>query len=155
MKEYNNQSLYDMAIKNGLLDKSITYKQFSTVVKDFNKKVSLEILDGYIFKSPIGKIEIRKRERKVAAIDWNESKKYRADLIAEGKIPFNKDTAPDGIKWFKYFTHNMDYLWKWTKHATYGYWRFQACKDNKRKIGKVVREKVANQTIKEVEYGFL
>lgn len=155
MKEYNSKSLYNLAISNGHLDKEITYKEFSTVIRSFNKKIADEIVKGYVYKSPISKFEIKRRERKHRAIDWKESFACKEELISNGIVPYDKKEAPEGTKWFRYYIHNIDYVWKWTKQAAFGFWRFHASKPNKRKIGRLVKEKVDNDTIKEVNYEFL
>lgn len=155
MVEHNAKSLYDRAISHGYLDKSITYKEFSTITRAFNKRISDEILGGYVFRSPINKFEIRRRERKLRAINWKESFDEREAIRARGEVPYDKENAPNGIKWFRYYTHNMEYVWKWTKHAAMGYWKFSASRENKKKIGRLVNKKVGDGTIKEMNYEFL
>lgn len=103
---------------------------FKEVIYRFNTKVSDEILyKGYTFRPGFGlsstrikkiKTDLRIRKR----INWDESLKYKAQLIAEGKLPFKvlewdserrpiKDNG--GEKWFVYFEGDFDYLWNWNK----------------------------------------
>ena len=63
----------------------------------------------------LSSIRIRKKKRVRANIDWGTSNKNKERILAEGKVPFNKDSAPDGIKWLAYHTSDYEYWWYWNK----------------------------------------
>lgn len=112
-------------INNSEMDKDL----FKEIIYRFNTKISDEILKGYIFRpgSGIGNTRIKKvrtDNRKKKRVNWNESNKLKAQIIAEGNIPFkvterNEEGKPvtdnGGVKWLVYFNTSFDYLWHWGK----------------------------------------
>lgn len=69
-------------------------------------------------------------------IDWPASNKRRQQLIDEGKTPYSKTTAPDGVKWFVYFTGQDYYVrFYWDKYAAQvenkSVYRFEATRGKK------------------------
>ena len=94
-------------------------EDFLKCTAEFNKRIAQKILEGYKFRIPSvgGQLEIKVRERKKKSkrftdINWDESLKYKQELIDKGEVPYNKETAPDGVKWFVY--HEGPYcLWNW------------------------------------------
>ena len=46
-------------------------------------------------------------------IDWGESIKNKQTLIDAGITPYDKNTAPDGVKWFIYHNEDYTYWFKW------------------------------------------
>lgn len=100
------------------------------VLNMFNKELSDEILKGYIFKigRGLGVIKIKKvlcDTRIKKRINWNESKKLKAELELQGKLPFKvierdengKNIADNGgVNWFVYFDNAFDFLWHWSKN---------------------------------------
>lgn len=111
------------------------YNIFQKVIFKFNVKVSnLIVSQGYVLYlgSGLGHVRIKKvncmfkkngdlKENK--RIDWNESNKKKAEIIARGGIPYKvmeregdkivKDNG--GERWFVYFNYEWDYLWYWSK----------------------------------------
>lgn len=118
-RQYKLKDLYKIVISTGKLDKEITYEEFSTVIRDFNKEVSSRIINNaYKFNFGIGTIEVKRSPRRGVSIDWNSSKKLKQEIIDRGDIPFNKKDAPEGIKWFIYFDSKDYFKWNWFKDTS-------------------------------------
>ena len=70
----------------------------------------------------LGGLSVVRVERNFASkntrnINWPASNKQRADLIKEGKTPYSKTDAPDGIKWFVFLNEHDYYLrFHWNKY---------------------------------------
>lgn len=140
------KELYDICQKNAIIDKDITYKEFYDVTREFNKMMSDEINKGYQFDTIIGEFGVVKKDRVRRYIDWGSSNKKKMQLIEEGKIPFNKKTAPEGEDWLIYFTSTVNFTWKWIQAASVKtFYYFMPCTDNKRKLGREVKRRIANQ----------
>jgi hypothetical protein len=135
--------VYKTCVNFNTIDKKeISYKEFYRVVRLFHRLISSKIIDGYKFNSEVGTIEIDKKPRPGRMVDWGNSNARKQRIIAEGKIPFNKETAPNGEHWLCYFTDSTHYKWKWNKSAgVLGCVLFIACTDNKKKLGKEVNRK--------------
>lgn len=146
IEKIHAKQLYVIAKENDLLHNDIEYLEFSKVSREFNRILSTKIMEGYKFMSPFGQFEILKRHRAKKSIDWKSSKDKRQRLLDEGKIPYNKKDAPDGEKWFIYFTNEVHYYWKWIKHSAIIFYHFLPSMGNKRRLGKIVKQKIANQT---------
>lgn len=149
-----NKSLIKMrkeleSINDSEMDKDL----FKEIIYRFNTKISDEILKGYIFRPGhgIGNIRIKKvrtDNRKKKRVNWNESNKLKAKIIAEGGLPF-KVTERDaegkpianngGVKWLVYFDTLVDYLWHWGKKTANSlnvpYYKFSPTQYNNTKNG--------------------
>ena len=118
-------------------DNYITEDLFKEVLYKFNNKISDEIVyKGYTFKlgGGLGFIRIKKVNaiynrdgslRTKKRINWGESNKLKAELIKEGKIPYQVLTRDEegkilthngGENWFIYHSNDFDYLWNWNKN---------------------------------------
>lgn len=146
-KQYRLKEIYKIAIDNNLLPKNIEYKDFYYIVRDFNKSVSNKIInDHYKFAFGLGLIEVLRTNRKGKSIDWHTSKQLKQALIDSGKTPFNKETAPEGEKWFVYFEGKDYFKWHWFKDKgcdfvkNVKYYVFKPMADNIKKVGKAVKE---------------
>ena len=75
------------------------------------------ILDGKEFNMGynLSTLSVVRMERdpRNPGIDWGESNKYKAELLAEGTELYNKDTD-EGIKWHIYYTDSeyLKYYWR-------------------------------------------
>jgi hypothetical protein len=108
----------------------VNNKVFNFITTRFNMRIVDEIVNGYNFVAPhIGNIYVIRRQRGRRPVDWGRSNEYKDKLIAAGKTPYNKDTAPDGEKWL--FYHDGEY-------AHYYFWRQSACRSDNRKDYKFV-----------------
>jgi hypothetical protein len=152
-----NKALIKMRKELDIINKSEMDKDlFKEIIYRFNTKVSDEILKGYVFRPGfgIGNTRIKKvrtDNRKKKRVNWNESNKAKAKIIAEGNIPFKvterdedgKPTANNGgIKWLVYFDTLFDYLWHWGKKTATSlnvpYYKFRPTKyNNTSKDGKL------------------
>ncbi len=131
-----------------ILNKSNSLNISETIFKEilykFNNKVSNEIITkGYSFRPGFALSEFRIKkiltDRRIKKrINWGESNKLKAEIIARGEIPFKvltKDefkrpvTDNGGVKWFVYFNTLVDYLWHWNKKqvrvTNSAYYRFR------------------------------
>lgn len=154
---HNLKSLYELCIRNGYIKKTIDYKTFSTVAREFHKEISEKVLRGYEFRPAenLGVFHIIKDIRRGKTINWGESNKRKAEIIASGRIPYDKEKAPDGIYYLIYFEDNEYFKWKWFKEKPTQFIRnvkfylFKPCTYNRRTISKVIK---ADNLIKE-NYG--
>lgn len=90
------------------------------VIKKFNAALVKEIVEeGYEFFLGHGltSIRIKRRIRENPEINNPASYQKRKQIIAEGKIPYNKDTAPNGERWRVYRTERYKFRWYWSKKS--------------------------------------
>lgn len=94
------------------------YWMYKEVLARFNKKASDQIIFGKAlnFGSRIGNLLIKKirRNYEKAIIDWGESKKFKAQLIASGQTP-RSDEHPNGENWLIYFSDPWYLRWAWAR----------------------------------------
>ena len=119
-KAKSENKLYEKNIDKLKL-KIINYTQYKFIVSNFNEMVSDKIItDGYVLKLDyhLGEIRIikKKRAENKLPINWNASNKVKEAIIANGDIPYNKVTAPEGKEWLVYFTEPYGYYWYWSKY---------------------------------------
>ena len=96
---------------------NISFEEYEFIIKKFNTKLTEKIIQGYIFKTCFGvQLQIIKRKRLKANIDWNESNKIKKQLLLENKEVYNKETNPNGVKWFSFHTSDYVYYWYWKKN---------------------------------------
>lgn len=149
------RDIYDLLITEGIIDKKeIPFKEFRPVIKEFYKLISNEIIfKAYKFTvGEIGEFKIVRDKRRGKSINWGASNKRKQELIDAGEVPFNKDNAPDGVKWFIY--HEGDYFkWQWYKSHTYvkniNVTAFRATRTNRVAVGAAVK----NDPFAETTYG--
>jgi hypothetical protein len=145
---HNLKSIYNVCLENEYIPKGITYKEFFTTLNSFHKEISPKIMFGYKFRpnGRLGVFNVVKDIRRGKTINWGDSNKLKAAIIAQGGIPYDKKTAPDGEKWHVYYMDNEYFKWKWFKEGATEfiknskYYIFKACTKNRRTVGKVVNE---------------
>lgn len=116
-----------------------TYKVYKFIIGEFNKKTSIEILNGESLNLGfrLGSIRIQKKRRykgdenvesfdphNYKVVNLGESNKFKQELIDKGFIPYkaikdeNGKVIGDngGHKWLIYFTDDFSYWWYWNKH---------------------------------------
>ena len=100
-----------------LTDEIISETEFRFILQEFNSNIADEIIKGYHFNpgNYIGLIRIKKKKRVGKNVNWGDSNKKKAEILARGGIPYNKETAPDGEEWLVYFISEYAYWWYWNK----------------------------------------
>lgn len=104
------------------LNKSlIPYETYLKMLAASNLEIAKYILAGNVYTfGHVGKLYIREKARTFffkgrkanLPVDWGLSNKYKAELIKQGKTPYDSVTAPHGIKWHCY--HDSDFAyWFW------------------------------------------
>lgn len=149
------KDIYDLLVNEGIIDKKeIKIQEFKKVVKEFHQLISHEIVfKAYKYKfGEIGEFSIVRDKRRGKSINWGASNKRKQEIIDSGQIPFNKETAPDGIKWFIY--HEGDYFkWHWYKSNTFvkniNVTSFRSTRTNRVAVGTAVK----NDPFAETTYG--
>lgn len=103
----------------------IPFNDFKLIINDFNKMVMDEVITkGCRFRplNSLGPIYIERIKRadhiNNSSVDWKASLAHREELIKSGKIPYNKETAPDGVKWFILFDTDHIARFRWRKSTT-------------------------------------
>lgn len=145
---HNLKSIYNICVKNELIPKDTTYKEFFTTLNTYHREISDKIMKSYIHKpnEQLGSFNVIRDIRRGKTINWGESNKLKDLLIKTGKVPYNKETAPDGEMWHIYYTDNDYFKWKWFKEGATQYLKnakyyvFRACSRNRRTVGKVIKE---------------
>ena len=93
---------------------------FKEVLARFNKKAADAVIFGQAFNfgSRIGHLLIKKirRNYEKPVVDWGESKKLKASIIAKGLTPRDKDN-PNGEDWLIYFSDPWYLRWAWSKKS--------------------------------------
>lgn len=120
--QQNKQRLKELSkLPSEQKEKIINYNQFKEIITLFNKKASDYIVQGenLNLQNRLGYIQIRKiipTIRSTSRIDWNESKKYKQELISKGEIPKDKEN-PDGKDWLIYINQPFYLRWAWVKRG--------------------------------------
>lgn len=98
--------------------KVVPYWMFKEVIGRFNKKCANSVIFGQVlnFQSRLGYLLIKKirRNYEKPVVDWGESKKMKAEIIASGQIP-RDDEHPDGENWLNYYSDPWYLRWAWHK----------------------------------------
>lgn len=98
----------------------LTSTKYIAIIRALNVEISNHVIRGglYSFSKELSHIYIKEkiRDTHVNGINWGESNKFKAQLIAEGKTPYDKKLNPDGEKWFVYHTNTYNYWWKWNSN---------------------------------------
>jgi hypothetical protein len=95
----------------------ISKQLFVDICSEFNMMIIDYILDGKEFNMGynLSTLSVVRMERdpRNPGIDWGESNKYKAELLADGTELYNKDTG-DGVKWHIYYTDSeyLKYYWR-------------------------------------------
>lgn len=121
--EMNLKDLYKIYIREGGV---LSYNKYKEVIETFNKELIQKIIKtGYEFEAPYrcGIIKVIQLERRYSvtetgtirgAIDWGESNKLKAVIIANGDLPLKGDNG--GEPWLCYHTSATYFSWVWTAH---------------------------------------
>lgn len=107
---------------------AVDYAVFKEILERLFKKLAKRIIYGYKFTIGygVGLIEVVKIARTFStnengvpkvAVDWGASNKRKAELLKEGRTPYKKKTAPNGVKWLVFHTALSYYRWKWYKKS--------------------------------------
>jgi hypothetical protein len=116
----NKSKLKDLEkLPQDLKEVLIDYNQFKAILNTYNRKASLEIINGATLNlsNKLGYIQIRKIEpsiKSVSRIDWKASLDYKQELAASGKTPKSKE-APEGLNWLVYRNQSFYLRWAWIK----------------------------------------
>lgn len=111
------------------------YEIYLELLKRSNFEISKHIVKGgYYTFGNVGKIYVREKPRTFLfkgrpvklPIDWGLSNKYKEELIKQGKVPYDKNNAPFGVKWHIYHTSDYGYWFWWEAGpiANRGFFRF-------------------------------
>jgi hypothetical protein len=99
---------------------TLAYAAFNAICTAFNQEAMAQIVKGKTFDMgrDLGKLSIIRIQRNFQkpAIDWNESLKYKQELLDQGEELYTEET-PHGIKWFVYFTTEWFIRFYWEKKA--------------------------------------
>lgn len=103
----------------------IPFTTFTKIINKVNTKIIDRIVEeNYEFNplSSFGSLHVIKNENHNLRVNWGESNKRKAELIAEGKIPYKKADAEsnpnyNGIKWLSYHP-SLDFFLQWSKIYT-------------------------------------
>lgn len=97
------------------------YEAYLKLLGCSNFEIAKHIVKGgYYTFGNVGKLYVREKARTFLfkgrpvkqPIDWGLSNKYKAELIEQGKVPYDQNSAPHGVKWHIY--HDSDYAyWFW------------------------------------------
>ena len=111
---------------------NITYDEFAHIIRTFNRGLGDQILLGYtVSLGHGGLLGVRKKQNankfkeKVTRIDWGNSNKAKADIIAKGGLPyeayrdknFNIIGDNGGEKWLVYHSKEADVWLYWDKSS--------------------------------------
>lgn len=126
--------------------KHITQTVYNVIVKEYNYNLFTEVLEGNMFSlGTLGSFFIHKVDktyRKKMKVDWEETNKLKAELIAKG-IPLCSKENPDGAKYIIYKTATQELYFGWkhfmnTRRDTYNY-RFEFIRSGNKKYYPVCR----------------
>lgn len=104
----------------------IPFTTFSLILKTYNDRIIHSVLKGNTFPmGQLGSLSVTRKPRLfhldesvgviTKNINWHESNKKRQELIDQGITPYDKNTAPDGVKWFIYHDEPYTYWYKWIR----------------------------------------
>jgi len=118
------------------------YYSFNYLNTAVNNEMAKSILRGYNFNFGVGvvnmgTIKVQEIERKYnedgtptdKSINWEESNLLKQALIADNIEVYNKETSPNGRKWFIYHTEPFVYYINWVismySHKMIKYFKFE------------------------------
>jgi hypothetical protein len=102
----------------------VPYTVFKTICHLYNTHLVSSVLKGVEFPlGRLGSLSIIRKPRLFVMdekdgvptknINWHLSLKRKEELIAQGITPYNKETNPDGVKWFVYHDEPFTYWFRW------------------------------------------
>lgn len=99
-------------------EKPMVYWMFREILLRHNRKVADAIIFGDVYNvgNFVGRILIKKIKRNYekAVPNWGESKKRKAELIAQGIQP-KDEQHPNGEEWMVFYTDPWYLRWAWAK----------------------------------------
>lgn len=135
-------------------EKVIPYWLFKTVIERYNKKISEAIIQGATvnLENHLGYIKIRKINRnfKKVTVNWGESNKKKAEIIAAGETPKDQDN-PNGKNWLIHYTDPYYFRWAWIRKngssifKNQTVYEFRPTSDPSKKGGEVDKKKLGNR----------
>jgi len=132
----------------------MTYKTFVKIIELYNKKAIQALIEGSSInlKNNLGYLYImvkRKKDKYVFSnINWGASKKYRDELIAEGKTPKSKEN-PKGKNWFQFYEEDDYFRVAWVKNygacrvknnLVYAFYPFKSKKGMTKSLVKAIKK---------------
>ena len=97
---------------------SLSYKAFVAVCTMFNVLAMAEIVKGKTLDmgARLARLSIIRLPRNFnkPAIDWNETKKFKQELLDAGETLYSEDT-PHGVKYFVHFMTDWFIRFYWEK----------------------------------------
>ena len=123
---------------------------FKELCFDFNEEVIDMILEGGEFNmgNNLSTISVLRMERdpNKRVIDWAESNKYKAELIANGNKLYNNTTG-EGVRWHIYYTDDYYCKYYWYKgrckiknKSVYRFDASRGIKGNKEKLTRLLKK---------------
>lgn len=123
---------------------------FVDICAEFNMGIIDYLLEGKEFNMGynLSTLSIVRKERdpRNPRVDWGESNKYKAELLAEGKKLYNNETG-EGAKWHIYYTDSeyLKYYWRKGKcrvknKSVYRFDATRGVKGNKGKLIQLMKE---------------
>ena len=123
---------------------------FVDICAEFNMGIIDYLLEGKEFNMGynLSTLSIVRKERdpRNPRVDWGESNKYKAELLAEGKELYNNETG-EGAKWHIYYTDSeyLKYYWRKGKcrvknKSVYRFDATRGVKGNKGKLIQLMKE---------------
>ena len=100
----------------------IPYELYLKVLGYSNLEIAKHILAGGVYKfGHLGKMFIKQKPRTFVfkgravrlPVDWGMSNRYKAELIRQGKTPYDSVKAPHGVKWHCYHDSDFGYWFWW------------------------------------------
>lgn len=96
------------------------YWMFKEVLARYNKKASDAVIYGQVFRfgQHLGNLLIKKirRNYEKAVVDWGESKRVKAELVASGLKP-REAGSTEGNDWLIYHSDPWYLRWGWQKRS--------------------------------------
>lgn len=122
---YRLDNFYDIYRKSGTTRrKNLDKKTFKKVMKVFLHNVQETLIEGNEVRLGyrLGWLKVGRFDRNFSnpQPNWGESNKYKAQLLAEGKELYNKETGT-GHEWIIYFTDSYFYGFLWKKEKAPGF----------------------------------
>lgn len=118
-KTHTLKQAYKIYRQNGGI---VSYEAYRDICGRFNQMVMDQIIyEGRSFDMgsylSILKVIRKARNFKKPAINWKASNERRQEIIDEGGTPYHKEDAPEGQKWFIYFTDEWFCMFYWNKQT--------------------------------------
>ena len=149
------------------LNKSLMpYEVYLKMIGYSNQEIAKYILEGgYYTFGNAGKMYIKEKERTFLfkgrlvplPVDWGTSNKYKQKLIQEGKIPYNQNDSPEGVKWHVYHNSDFGYWFWWEAGAIVNraFFKFIPSKFVRRGNRKNIQYKTKDEILNTTEIGNL